>query len=349
MSDAKTTWNGVKQPPDEHEEPICFYTRKYRILQQGLELLLERIKRLNQQAKAFELSAVPYEEEVDDITRMIQCGHDFLGRNPHLVEEKSSIRSIRYLKAGLLLLISTEENKKDDHLPKRMQRALEEKIERLKALSEERWFKCLKPADVLFEIVEAKEASHVATDKTNGEVTETAMAATGLRPLPSKPILIFYCYSHADKKLREQLETHLSALRRQNLTVEWHDRKIGAGKEWEGQIDTKLDVADIVLLLVSATFIHSDYCYDVEMERALARHETGTCRVIPIILRDCDWQKTQIGKLEALPSKGKAVTGRGWKNTDEAFADIASGIRKVVEEIAEHRKSGPPFLKRPSV
>ena len=318
------TWNGVEQPLDEKQEDFCVREWQYRFLQQGLEVLLEKIGELNRQAKALEIQASPYGEEVDYLERMIQWGKTCLERKPGLVEQRVSIKSLRYLKAGLLLLIMAEDIKYGGHLPDKILRALSENIEKLKTLSEDRWFNCLKPDDVFFEIAGVTQRKE-----------SLAMASPQFSP--SNPLLLFDCYSHADLKLRNQMETHLSPLRRENLISEWHDRKIGAGKEWEGEIDANLNAANIVLLLVTATFIHSEYCYGVEMKRALKRHDAGNCRVIPIILRDCDWKKMPFGTLEALPDKGKAVTGRAWKNTHEAFADIARGVRNVVEELAGER------------
>ncbi len=98
----------------------------------------------------------------------------------------------------------------------------------------------------------------------------------------AKPISLFYSYSHKDEDLRLKLETHLAALRRGGLIAEWHDRTIGAGDDWKGQIDQHLMSADIVLLLVSADFIASEYCWGEEMTKALARHERGEARVIPV-------------------------------------------------------------------
>jgi hypothetical protein len=82
------------------------------------------------------------------------------------------------------------------------------------------------------------------------------------------PIEIFISYSHKDEALREQLGTHLSLLRREGVIDEWHDRRIDAGQEWAGEIDAHLNSAAVILLLVSADFLASDYCYNLEMKRA---------------------------------------------------------------------------------
>src|SRR6185436_6857605 len=92
----------------------------------------------------------------------------------------------------------------------------------------------------------------------------------------------------------------------------WQDRKITAGEEWAREIDENLESAQIVLLLISAAFLSSDYCYGIEMKRALEKHDSGKARVIPIILRPVDWSGAPFAKLQALPKDAKPVTK--WKN-----------------------------------
>ena len=147
----------------------------------------------------------------------------------------------------------------------------------------------------------------------------------------SKPVTLFYSYSHRDEALRDELETHLSLLRREGIIQEWHDRRIGAGKEWADSIDENLEAADVVLLLISADFLASDYCYDKEMKRALEKHEADELCVIPIIIRAVDWTTAPFSKLQALPRDDKAVTSLG--NRDEAWKEVAKGIREEVEKL----------------
>src|ERR1035441_1649714 len=108
---------------------------------------------------------------------------------------------------------------------------------------------------------------------------------------------VFFSYSHKDEDLRDQLEGHLSGLRRQGVISTWHDRRITAGSELENAIDKNLSEADVILLLVSPDFINSDYCYEREMIRAMERHKNGEARVIPVILRACDWHELPFGQL----------------------------------------------------
>jgi hypothetical protein len=120
-------------------------------------------------------------------------------------------------------------------------------------------------------------------------------------------IEVFYSYAHRDEALRTELNKHLSLLQRQGVIAGWHDRLITAGTEWAGAIDAHFQRAQIILLLVSADFLASDYCYDVELQRAMARHEAGEARVIPIILRPVDWHTAPFGRLQALPKDGLPI------------------------------------------
>jgi hypothetical protein len=148
---------------------------------------------------------------------------------------------------------------------------------------------------------------------------------------PVKGIEIFFSYSHKDEELRDELENHLSTLKQLKLITAWHDKEIGAGKDWAHEINTRISKACIILLLVSPHFIASRYCFSVEMVKAMERHEAGEARVIPILIRPVDWEGVPFDKLQMLPKGAKAVTS--WSNRDEAFADIAKSIRRAVNEL----------------
>ena len=149
---------------------------------------------------------------------------------------------------------------------------------------------------------------------------------------------LFYSYSHKDETLRNELDTHLKLMQRQGIIETWHDRRINPGDDFEKKIDENLEVADIILLLVSADFIASEYCYENEMKRALERYYNGEARVIPVIIRDVNWSKAPFGKLQALPKNGKAV--ELWSNKDSAWRSVSEGIERVVTLMRKPRRAG---------
>jgi len=147
----------------------------------------------------------------------------------------------------------------------------------------------------------------------------------------SQLISVFFSYSHKDQALRDRLETHLAMLKRQGIIATWHDRKIIAGDPIDDSIGSELEAARIILLLVSADFLASDYCYGKEMEKALERHASGKTRVIPIILRPCEWREAPFRHLLTAPTDGVPVTN--WKDPEEAFLDITRMIRAALVEL----------------
>src|SRR5262249_48651173 len=126
---------------------------------------------------------------------------------------------------------------------------------------------------------------------------------------------------------------HLKPLERQGLFRLWTDTDIAAGTEWEHEIKEHLDTAHLILLLISPDFLASDYCYGREMGRALERHNAGTARVIPIILRRVRWENVPFSKLQVLPTEGKPVTH--WRRHDDAYWDITEGVHRAIEELSE--------------
>src|SRR5690348_747371 len=86
----------------------------------------------------------------------------------------------------------------------------------------------------------------------------------------------------------------------------------------------------------------SDYCYSVEMQRALERHKRGEVRVIPVIVRPVHWQ-SELGKLQVLPRDAVPVTDSKWHTLDEAFFEVAKGIKTTIEKLpARTVKQMPP-------
>ncbi len=144
-------------------------------------------------------------------------------------------------------------------------------------------------------------------------------------------ILVFFSYAHRDQTLRDHLENHLSILKYRGLITTWHAREISAGEELLHEIDIHLDSAHIILLLISANFLASQYCYGRAMMQALERHKSGQAHVIPVLLRPVLFTDAPFANLQPLPTNGKPVTR--WKDREEAFYNIARGIERLVLEL----------------
>ncbi len=142
------------------------------------------------------------------------------------------------------------------------------------------------------------------------------------------PVNLFYAYAEADEALRQELENHLTSLKREGLIAPWHKGSISAGSNWQEEITTHLNSAQVILLLISASFLASDFCESALLDRVIERYNTGQVLIIPIILRPCDWQNYPFGKLRSLPDNNKSVTE--WPNRDSAFLNVAHGLRQAI-------------------
>jgi hypothetical protein len=140
----------------------------------------------------------------------------------------------------------------------------------------------------------------------------------------------FYSYSHKDSKLREQLGMFLGPLRQSGKIVDWHDRKIEPGSNWQTEISTQLESASLIVFLVSPDFLNSEYCLGVEVENALHRVKNGSVKVVPILVRDCLWEESVFSELQMIPRDAKAIFSSSRQSTDEAFKEVAKEIRDVV-------------------
>src|SRR5260370_5690746 len=155
-------------------------------------------------------------------------------------------------------------------------------------------------------------------------------------------IKLFYCYAHKDKPIRDELEKHLSWLKRRYQLTNWHDREILPGEEWEKAIDTHLDTADLIFLLISPDFMASDYCYGKEMQRALARHKAGACRVVPILLRPTYWEEAPFSSIQLVPTDARPITR--WPDRDEAFQDVVTEISRTIKDLLISRNTKEEWL-----
>ncbi len=149
-------------------------------------------------------------------------------------------------------------------------------------------------------------------------------------PVVDRPLKLFYSYSHKDKLFLDELEKYLKPLQQQGIIETWHDGKIEGGTNWQQAIDSKLEAADIILLLISADFLASKYL-DIEVQRAMQRHEEKSVVVIPVLLSPCDVYSAGIMKLQVLPKNFKPVTT--WAHRDDAFIDIVESIRTIANRI----------------
>ncbi len=155
-------------------------------------------------------------------------------------------------------------------------------------------------------------------------------------------VTVLLCYDHdrKDKRMAGELNKHFSALKHNGIIEVWDHGSISPGTDWQQQMKSYLSKAQIILLLISSSFLDSGYCYDKLMQQAIKRHERKEARVIPVLLRPVQWKKPPLGILQPLPDYGKPISK--WTDRDEAYTNVVDGIEKVVEQLKIKRLPDPP-------
>lgn len=153
------------------------------------------------------------------------------------------------------------------------------------------------------------------------------------------PVTILLCYDAEDESMVRQFRKQLSPLKRKGLIALWDYGNISPGTDWEQELKKHLNEAQVILLIISPSFLDSDYCYNMEMQRAVERHERKEARVIPVILRPVNWDVPPIDKLLPLPDGAKPIST--WRNRDEGFKNVADGIKQVIEQWNTHSLPDP--------
>lgn len=143
---------------------------------------------------------------------------------------------------------------------------------------------------------------------------------------------LFISYSHQDEAFLRDLRVHLKPAERRGLIAPWFDRYLLAGDDIDARVRDALRNADLIALIISPDFLASDYCYDIEMKEAVARHNEGHARIIPIIARRSQWHDTPFGRLRATPTDGRPIST--WADRDEAWTIVAKDIEAAANGAA---------------
>ena len=76
----------------------------------------------------------------------------------------------------------------------------------------------------------------------------------------------------------------------------------------------------------------------------LARHERGEAIVVPIILKHCPWDITDLSELQVLPQDGKPISD--WEDASKAYTNIVRGLNRNVKDIRNKQREAAALQKQ---
>ena len=143
------------------------------------------------------------------------------------------------------------------------------------------------------------------------------------------PPRLFISYSHRDSQYLKEFTAHLSPLVNGGALTSWSDLELVVGDELDEKLRLELESADLVAFLVSSDFLNSISCYQDEVIRVLDLRQSKTVEVLPIILRNCLWEDTPLGRFLAVPKDGTPIST--YRDRDSAWLDVVQQIKRRAE------------------
>lgn len=161
----------------------------------------------------------------------------------------------------------------------------------------------------------------------------------------TNPVKIFIAYAAADSSYLDNFKKHFSPQERSAKVSIWYDGEVTGGEDLEAARKGALESAQIVLLLLSSDALASDDFYDEAIQAALQRHHAKTTRVVPIIMRPCNWtQHSGLSKLKPLPADGSAISMAA--NVDDAYTKVSNEVLKIADSFRQNNPA--PINTRPT-
>ncbi len=218
------------------------------------------------------------------------------------------------------------------------------------------------------QVLERNEQKRAVTtvDTEDGSVTidptqELNRASAPAARDPEQPrAKLFVSYSHGDRSLLDAFTPNLELLKADGLVSWWFDGQIPASAEWDRDIRRELEEADVIVLMVSTSFLGRPYIRGVELGRAIQRKAAGEVEIFILVLEpQCPWQQkrkvkqrakdaatgaereeeveVELGKFQALLPKNRDV--QRWPNRPAAFNHVDAALREMIAGILKTRGS----------
>lgn len=97
---------------------------------------------------------------------------------------------------------------------------------------------------------------------------------------------IFISYSRKDYEWVSKIRTHLVPFFKSEELVLFSDMDILPGQDWNAQVKRFLESADIAILLISPSYLASDFICNIEFPSLLQAAQGKHIKIIPILIKE---------------------------------------------------------------
>jgi Cdc6-like AAA superfamily ATPase len=163
------------------------------------------------------------------------------------------------------------------------------------------------------------------------EAKQDTSAGKGPKKTDSHRDLVFISYAHADAKWMERLSTHLKPLVKQGDISLWSDTQIRAGTNWMEEIDRAISSAKVVVLLVSAHYLASNFIIEKELPALLKQAQTEGVRIFWMPVSHCLWQSSPIAHYQAAIDPFKPLETLTLAQRDKVLMEVSTRIMMALD------------------
>jgi hypothetical protein len=141
---------------------------------------------------------------------------------------------------------------------------------------------------------------------------------------------VFVSYSHKDRKILEQLQTHLKPFVRGKKISVWDDTKIKSGDEWRDEINKAIASAKVAVLLVSPDFLASDFIAEHELPPLLDAAQNEGLRILWVAVRHSSYEETEIARYQCVNAPGRPLMSISGASREKELVRICKEIKAAV-------------------
>jgi hypothetical protein len=155
------------------------------------------------------------------------------------------------------------------------------------------------------------------------------------------PLEVLYLYHQNDQAFKTELDKHLAVLRSRQYIRTWDESMVEPGLLPDAAIRTRLESANLILLLVSADFLADARLYEEQLRVALLRYRQGQTIICPVLVRPCVWEDALFARLPSILPRNKKTLAE-WTDADAAYRHVAQQLESFVETLLENLQVGQP-------
>jgi hypothetical protein len=104
----------------------------------------------------------------------------------------------------------------------------------------------------------------------------------------------FITYSHADAGVLDRLKIHLKPIVKKYKFLIWDDRQLRAGDKWRQKIEENIAESDVIIVLLSADFLASDFVMDYEYPKALSQANDRGAKIVVLMVSPCLYEEFEL-------------------------------------------------------